>query len=151
MTRLFNLTASAALCAATAAAAQGPAVCSLLTPDQIKALLNTAVQPGVSGGTKDSPTCSWKDAKGEDRVYVALKDGADFRSTRSTMQTGSQVIAVTGVGEDAFLVASTGSSAALYTLKKRHMVLLTATGENFSKQQNEEAEKALALELLGKL
>ena len=66
-----------------AAHAQDP--CSLLTPDQIKAVLSVPVNPGQPGGTKDSPDCTWKDAKGEDRVYVSLKSRDTFNVTRAQM------------------------------------------------------------------
>ena len=52
----LTLATAATLCTA-AAHAQSP--CSLLTPDQIKAVIKTRVAPGVPGGTKDSPDCTW--------------------------------------------------------------------------------------------
>lgn len=140
------LAAAAALSFATAAHAQSP--CSLLTPDQIKAVVNTPVSPGKPGATD----CTWQDAKGQDRVYLSLKDAKDFHDLRSQMQAGGHMTPLTGVAEDAFYVTgSAGSSAALYLLKKRHLVLLTVTGPNFSRAENEAAEKALAASLLARL
>ena len=43
------------------AAAHAQAPCSLLTPDQIKAVLNSPVEPGQPGVAKDSNECTWSD------------------------------------------------------------------------------------------
>lgn len=140
------LTAAAALSFATTAHAQAP--CLLLKPDQIQAVVNTPVFPGKPGAAD----CTWQDTKGQDRVYLSLKDAKDFHDLRSQMQASGHMTPLTGVAEDAFYVTgSAGSSAALYLLKKRHLVLLTVTGPNFSRSENEAAEKALAASLLARL
>jgi Protein of unknown function (DUF3558) len=109
------------------AAAHAQAPCSLLTPDQIKAVVSVPVNPGQPGGTKDSPDCTWKDAKGEDRVYVSLKPRDTFNVTRAQMGNTGRLTSVTGVGEDAFFVTSpAGSTAYLYALGKHHFLLTSA-------------------------
>lgn len=125
--------------------------CTLLTPDQIKAVVSVPVNPGTPGGSKDSPDCTWKDAKGEDRVYVSLKTRDNYNVTKAQMQHTGRLASVTGVGEDAFFVSSTGSTAYLYTLGKKHLLLLSASIPNASRQDNQAAEKALANEILPKL
>ncbi|HEY3838062.1 MAG TPA: hypothetical protein VGL72_15885 [Bryobacteraceae bacterium] len=40
-------------------------------PDQIKAVLNSPVEPGKPGLAKDSNDCTRSDANGEDRVYIS--------------------------------------------------------------------------------
>ena len=143
------LLAAAALPLATAAA-HAATSCSLLTPDAIKAVVNTPVQPG-KGGAND---CTWQDAKGQDRVYLSVKDvlGPEFKDLRNQMQASGHMTALPGVAEDAFFVTgAAGSSAALYLLKKKHLILLTVTGPNFSRSDNETAEKALAPQILAKL
>lgn len=140
-----TLTLAVATLLAAAAHAQTP--CSLLTVAQIDSVAGTHVQPGQPG----SSDCNWKDSKGELRVYLSLKDADDFHSTRSQMQATGKMLPITGVGEDAFFVSSVGSSAALYALKKRHVVLLTVDGPGFSRAQNEAAEQALANMALAKL
>jgi uncharacterized protein DUF3558 len=146
-TTLF-LAAAATLTAA--AHAQDP--CSLLTPDQIKAVVSVPVNPGTAGGTKESPDCTWKDAKGENRVYVSLKPRDTFNVTRAQMGNTGRLASVTGVGEDAFFVTSpAGSTSYLYTLGKHHLLLLQANIPNGSRQDNQAAEKALANEILPKL
>jgi hypothetical protein len=70
MIRTTLFFAAAATLIPAAAHAQDP--CSLLTPDQIKAVLSVPVNPGQAGGTKDSPDCTWKDTKGEDRVHISF-------------------------------------------------------------------------------
>ena len=138
----------AVLALAAAAHAQQP--CSLLSPDQIKAVLNSPVAPGHPGPTD----CTWQDPKGQDRVYLSLKEvtGPDFKDLRSQMQASGHMTPLPGLAEDAFFVTgAAGSSAALYLLKKHHLALLTVTGPNFSRNDNETAEKALAPHILAKL
>jgi hypothetical protein len=134
------------------AAAHAQAPCSLLTPDQIKAVVSVPVNPGQPGGTKDSPDCTWRDPKGEDRAYVSLKPRDTFNVTRAQMSNTGRLASVTGVGEDAFFVSSpAGSTAYLYALGKHHLLLLEVNVPNASRQDNEAAEKAVATEILPKL
>ncbi len=145
-----SLTLAAATLLAGATHAQSP--CTLLTPDQIKSVVTTPVPPGQPGGSKDSPDCTWKDSKGEDRVYISLKDRDTFNVTRAQMANTGRLASVTGVGEDAFFVTSAaGSTAYLYALGKHHLLLLSVSIPNASKQDNEAAEKALAAQILPKL
>jgi hypothetical protein len=140
------LTLAAALIPA-AAHAQAP--CSLLTPDQIKVVLNSPVEPGQPGVAKDSNDCTWSDARGEDRVYIALRPAADFRTFRTQMEkAGGHPSPVTGVGEDAFFVSSGDTSSALYVLAKNHLLLLTVNKPDGTQQDNEAAEKTLATQIL---
>ena len=148
MIRTTLLIAAATLFTA-AARAQDP--CSLLTPDQIKAVLSVPVNPGQPGGTKDSPDCTWKDAKARTGSTSASRSRDTFNVTRAQMETG-RLPSVTGVGEDAFFVTSpAGSTAYLYALGTHHLLLLQANIPNATRQDNEAAEKALATEILPKL
>lgn len=144
-----SLTLAAAALVATAAHAQAP--CSLLTPDQVKAVVGAPVTPGQAGGSKESPDCTWRDAKGENRVYLSLKTRDNFNVTRAQMQNTGRLSNVGGVGEDAFFMTATGSAAYLYALGKRHLLLLQVNIPNASKQDNEAAEKALANQILPKI
>jgi hypothetical protein len=150
MIRTTLLIAAAATLIPAAAHAQAP--CSLLTPDQIKAVVSVPVSPGTPGGTKDSPDCTWKDAKGEARVYVSLKTRDNYNVVHAQMANSGHLVAVTGVGEDAFFVSSpAGSTVYLYALGKHHLLLLSANLPNASRLDNQAAEKALATEILPKL
>lgn len=150
MTRTFLTFAAVSLFGASAGHAQAP--CTLLTADQIKAVVSVPVNPGQPGGTKDSPDCTWKDGKGQDRVYLSLKSRDNFNVTRAQMQNTGRLSNVSGVGEDAFFVSSAaGSTAYLYTMGKHHLLLLTVNVPNASRQDNEAAEKALATQILPKL
>ena len=141
----------AAVASLIPAAARAQAPCSLLTPDQIKAVLNSPVDPGQPGVAKDSNDCTWSDTRGEDRVYIALQPRASFQTTRTKIEkAGGHTTSVTGVGEDAFLV-SDDSSSALYVLTKNHLLILTVTGPNATGEQNQAFEKTLATQLLPKL
>jgi hypothetical protein len=150
MIRTTLLIAAAATLIPAAAHAQAP--CSLLTPDQIKAVVGVPVNPGTPGGTKDSPDCTWQDAKGETRVYLSLKTRDNYNVVHAQMQASGRLVAVTGVGEDAFFVTSpAGSTSYLYALGKHHLLLLQANIPNASRQDNQAAEKALATEILPKI
>jgi hypothetical protein len=146
----LSFAAAATLLTATAAHAQAP--CSLLAPDQIKAVVGVPVNPGTPGGTKDSPDCTWNDAKGENRVYVSLKPRDNYNVVHAQMQNSGRLVSVTGVGEDAFFVTSpAGSTSYLYALGKHHLLLLQINIPNASRQDNQAAEKALATAILPKL
>jgi hypothetical protein len=148
MTRLATLASATLLFAALASHAQAP--CTLLTPDQMNPVIGTQVQAGQPGQAPAND-CTWKDSKGEDRVYLSLRDPKDFSSLRESMASTGRLVPITGLSGDAFFVSSTGSSAALYALKGKHVILLTVTGVDFSKAQNEAAEKSLATQILDKL
>ena len=150
MIRTTLLIAAAATLIPAAAHAQAP--CDLLTPDQIKAALNSPVEPGQPGVAKDSNDCTWSDPRGEDRVYIALQPRAKFQTTRAQIEkAGGHPTSVTGVGEDAFFVSSGESSTALYVLAKNHLLLLTVNKPDATQEQNEAAEKALATQILPQL
>jgi hypothetical protein len=150
MIRTCLALAAAATLIPAAAHAQAP--CSLLTPEQIKAALNSPVEPGQPGVAKDSNDCTWSDPRGEDRVYIALQPRAKFQTTRAQIEkAGGHPTSVTGVGEDAFFVSSGDSSVALYVLSKNHLLLLTVNKPDASQEQNEAAEKALATQILPQL
>ena len=150
MIRTCLALAAAATLIPAAAHAQAP--CSLLTPDQIKAALNSPVEPGQPGVAKDSNDCTWSDPRGEDRVYIALQPRIKFQTTRAQIEkAGGHPTSVTGVGEDAFFVSSGESSVALYVLAKNHLLLLTVNKPDATQEQNEAAEKALATQILPQL
>lgn len=131
----------------SAGSAKLPDACKLLTADEIKSITGAAAQPGKPG-TND---CTWKDAKGEDRVYISVHESLDWHNVHDTMRGTGKLTPLTGVAEDAFFVSSRGSSAALYLLKGRHYVIFTITGPNASKADNEAAEKAFAPHVLSRL
>jgi hypothetical protein len=150
MIRTILLIAAAATLIPAAARAQAP--CSLLTPDQIKAVINSPVEPGEPGVAKDSNDCTWSDHRGEDRVYIALRPRANFQTTRAQIEkAGGHPTSVTGVGEDAFFVSSGDSSVALYVLAKNHLLLLTVNGPSATQEQNQAFEKTLATQILPQL
>jgi hypothetical protein len=150
MIRTTLLLAAAAALIPAAAHAQAP--CSLLTVDQIKAVVSVPVNPGTPGGTKDSPDCTWNDSKGETRAYISLKTRDNYNVVKAQMQHTGRLTPVTGVGEDAFFITSpAGSTSYLYALAKHHLLLLQANIPNASRQDNQAAEKALANEILPKL
>ncbi|HEV2576098.1 MAG TPA: hypothetical protein VGU25_02700 [Acidobacteriaceae bacterium] len=152
MIRATLLLAAAAVLIPTAHAQTPQDPCTLLTPDQIKAVLNSPVEPGQPGVAKGSNECTWGDAHGEDRVYIALRPAADFRTTRTSLEkSGVHPTPVVGLGDDAFFVSPDDSSSALYVLTKNHLLLLTVTLPDATQQTNQAAEKSLATQILPKL
>ena len=146
---ILSIAAAAAL---IPVAARAQDACSLLTPEQIKATLNLAVDPGEPGVVKASNECTWSDARGQDRVIIGLRPGADFRTARTQIEkNGVHPTPVTGIGEDAFFVSSDESVSALYVLAKNHFLLLTVTLPDGTQETNQAAEKALATQILAKL
>jgi hypothetical protein len=118
--------------------------CTLFTPDPIEAVLNSPVEPGQPGVAKGSDECTWSDAQGEDRVYIALRPAADFRTTRTNLEkSGVHPTPVTGLGDDAFFVSPDDSSSALYVLTKTPLLLLTVTLPNATQEQNQTFEQTL--------
>jgi hypothetical protein len=159
LSHLATCTAAAALIVALGsrsvlvqahATSKEPTPCSLITPDQIKTLIDTPVVLGKPGSA-DSHDCTWADSKGVTRVYVSLKDADGFKDLRTSMQATGRLLPITGLAEDAFFVSSVSSSTALYALKAKRLLLLTVDGAGFSKAQNQAAEKALAAQILAKL
>jgi hypothetical protein len=143
-----------ALAAFTAIAAHAePRPCTLLSPAQIKTVLNTPLANGKPGSPSEGTTdCTWSDSKGETRVYLSLNDpGIGYKSFRDSMLATGRLVPIPGLAGDAFFISSAGNSAALYALKDKHLLLVTVDGPNFTKTQNESAEQTLATAILPKL
>jgi len=136
-----------------AAHATPPTPCALLTPAQIKSVLDTPLADGKPGSPSDGTTdCTWADTKGETRVYLSLKEpGIDYKSFRDAMLATGRLVPIPGLGGDAFFISSAGNSAALYVLKGKELLLVTVDGPNFTKPENESAEQVLATKILPKL
>ena len=137
--------------------AEPPTPCALLSPLQIKTVLNgkpdTLLLNGKPGSPSDDTTdCTWPDSKGETRVYLSLKEPAiAYQSFRDSMQATGRLVPIAGLTGDAFYIASPGTSAALYALKGKRLLLITVNGVGFTKAQNESAELTLATAILPKL
>jgi hypothetical protein len=154
MIRACLALAAAAILLPAAARAQDP--CALLTPAQIEAVLHSPVEPGQPGAVKTSSECTWSDAHGADRVYIALRPGDDFRTIHTQIvKSGGHPQPVDGLGDDAFFVSPGDGSSALYVLAKNRVLLLTVTSPDASPDGNpasdQAAEKTLATQILPKL
>jgi hypothetical protein len=137
--------------------AEPPTPCALLSPLQIKTVLNsksdTPLLDGKPGSPSDGTTdCTWPDSKGETRVYLSLKEPAiEYKSFRDSMLATGRLVPIAGLTGDAFYISSVGTSAALYALKGKRLLLITVNGVGFTKAQNESAELTLATAILPKL
>jgi hypothetical protein len=127
--------------------------CALLSPAQIKTVLDTPVLDGKPGTPSDGTTdCTWPDSKGETRLYLSLKEpGIEYKSFRDSMLATGRLVPVSGLSADAFYIASAGNSAALYVLKGRHLLLITVSGIGVTRAQNESTERTFATQILPKL
>ena len=97
-----------------------------LTADQIKAVVSVPVNPGQSGGAKDAPDCTWKDAK---RRGPGLSQRSPTRPLqrhpRPQMQnTGRLAIFAVWARTPSTVSSAAGSTAYLYTMGKHHLLLL---------------------------
>jgi hypothetical protein len=156
--RLVNLSAAAivftAIVAPRPSHAEPPTPpCALLSPLQIKTVLNTPVLDGKPGTPSDGTTdCTWPDSKGETRLYLSLKEpGIEYKSFRDSMLATGRLVPVSGLSADAFYIASAGNSAALYVLKGKHLLLITVSGIGVTRAQNESTERTFATQILPKL
>ena len=130
-----------------------PAPCTLLSPAQIRTVLPTPLLPGKPGSPTDGTIdCTWADSTGHPRVYLSLNDpGTSYKSFRDSMLATGKLVPLSGLAGDAFFIASAGNSAALYVLKNKHLLLITIDGPNFTRAQNEAAERTLAPAILPRL
>jgi hypothetical protein len=127
--------------------------CALLSPLQIKTVLDTPLLDGKPGSPSDGTTdCTWSDSKGETRVYLSLKEpGIEYKSFRDSMLATGRLVPVARRPGAALYHATAGNTAALFVLKGKQLLLVTVDGVGFTKAQNESAERILATAILPKL
>jgi hypothetical protein len=133
--RLFIF--AAALATVSVAYAQQP--CNMLSQAQIGSALGANMKSGAAG-PKD---CIWGATGSDARVYLTLRDPATWSSFKSTVQSTGHLQQVSGLGNDAFFLTGSQSSA-LYVLKGSHVVLIVAHKTGLTDAQVQNIEKTLA-------
>lgn len=142
---LLRLACALAACAFPTLAAAAPATtpCGLLTPAQVAAAVGGTFGAGQAIGTTG---CSWTSDKPHVIVTVSLWPPAEWDRMKAGPLQGTQITAVSGLGDDAFY-ATLGPYAVLYVKKGPTVFLFKVYGvKDPAKQMS--AEKTLALDVL---
>jgi hypothetical protein len=131
-------------------AAPPPSPCSLLTQDQVNAVLGLSAK----GGSGDAKTCNWSEPTGapgrKKIVVVAWQDAKEFASAKAPTSSPNLVkTPVTGIGDDAVYVTVTNVTTTL-TVKKGD-VYFEVHVYGFGDADTKAAEKTVALDVLAKL
>ena len=133
-----------------AGSALGAPPCSLLTKDQVSAVLGTDVGPGEPIGNR---TCSWAAsgrAEGTNTKTVNVTLLSDQEHAANKLPLGKNIVKehVAGLADDA--VSTKIAKAATLAVKKGNSALLVRM-YGVPSEQVEDKEKAIAQAVLGKL
>ncbi len=126
--------------------------CSLLTPDEVKAVLGVEVDQGQPMGSK---TCAWippgqPNSMNAKKVVVTMLDEQAFNLAKTAVgRKGITKTPVKGVGDDAVYVTVARMAATLSV--KQGSLAFTVHVYGFPLDQIELKEKELALKILARL
>lgn len=159
---ILSLTALAAFSGAVNAAPPGDA-CALLSASQVSTALGASVASGQPLMPNNATLCTWSEqgvpAGTERNVTVTLMTAKSFENGKTPM-TGMTKTPVSGVGDEAYFIESKGMVAGLnvrkgttaFQIRARSNPKWFRTGKTpESEQKDQSVERALALEILGKL
>ena len=131
--------------------------CSLLTPEQVSAVLGAQVGPGK----RIAPTlCGWRPAgqpAGKAKsVMITLLDARGFAATKMQLNVkGITKVPVSGVGDEAVYGTTSGLGSTLSVKKGDFYFVVHVNGFPFDKakgaDETEAKEKTLALQILSKM
>ena len=143
----FLLATFAGSCPANASPADA---CSLLTADQVNAVLGVKVGSGQSLMTK---ACKWSEqvppGAAAKRVMLNLINPQAFAYAKMPVGSGTTKTGATGIGDDAVYVSAPHEPTTL-TVKKGDAAF-TVIVIGFPEDQVNAKEKALALDIVAKL
>ena len=139
-------------CTASSTNAAPSDPCSLLTPDQIGAVIGSTVEAGKAVGTK---MCQWlvpnqpAGLNGK-KVAVTLQDSRAFAYAKTPVNDARITkTPVSGVGDEAIQGTTLGKVTTLTVKKGDTVFVVHVTG--FPVDQAQSMEKSLALQILPKL
>ena len=121
-------------------------------------LLTTAEVSAAAGGAMHQPPgpvsdigCAWGGSNGGVRrnVSLSVRPSAEFATAKARL--GSVIVPIAHLGDEAFFFPTKRNNAVLYLLKGPHLYTISVTVTTNTLEQNEDAEKALAGQLLLKL
>lgn len=132
--------------------------CSLLTPEQVSAVLGVQVGPGKRLASK---LCDWRPA-GEQRgmkaksVMITLLDANGFVATKTQLNVqGITKVPVSGIGDEAVYGTTSGLGSTLSVKKGDFYFVVHVNGFPFDKSKGadevEAKEKTLAQQILSKM
>ncbi|MGH9590822.1 MAG: hypothetical protein ACRD25_10515 [Terracidiphilus sp.] len=123
--------------------------CTLLTAAQVSAVAGGAMQQ--ASGLTSATGCSWGGGSGAARrnVSLSIRPSAEYDTVKGRL--GSMIVPVSALGDGAFFFPTRHNNAILYLLKGPHVYMLSVSVGANSQQQNEDAEKTLAAQMLPKL
>jgi hypothetical protein len=137
--------------------------CALLSASQVSSALKTGVGSGQPIMPTNATLCSWSEqgvpAGTERNVTVSLMSAKSFEIGRTPL-TGTTKTPVSGIGDDAYFIESKGMIAGLnvrkgdtaFQVRARTNPKWFRTGKTpESEQQDQVADRLLALEILKKL
>jgi hypothetical protein len=123
--------------------------CALLTAAQVSAAAGAPMQqaPGPTSATG----CAWGGGSGAARrnVSLSIRPSAEYDTVKARL--GSMIVPVSGLGDGAFFFPTKHNNVVLYLLKGPHVYMLSVSVSINTQQQNEDAEKTLATQMLLKL
>ena len=140
------------LCTAGSAGAAPADPCSLLTPDQVSAVLGSKVEPGKAVGSK---MCEWRlpnqpNSLNGKKAALILQDSRAFAYAKMPVNDSTITkTPVTGVGDEAIQGTTAGKVTTLSVRKGDTAFTVHVTG--FPIDQAQAMEKTLALQILPKL
>lgn len=131
------------------APARAQHACDLLTTAQVSAAAGGAMQQPP--GPVSDIGCAWGGSNGGARrnVSLSIRPSAEFGTAKARLQ--SVIVPVAHLGDEAFFFPTKHNNVVLYLLKGPHLYTLSVSVSTNTLQQNEDAEKALAAQLLLKL
>ena len=132
--------------------------CSLLTPEQVSAVLGVQAGPGKRLASR---LCDWR-PPGQSMgmkaksVMITLLDASGFTATKTQLNVqGITKVPVSGIGDEAVYGTTSGLGSTLSVKKGDFYVVVHVNGFPFDKSKGadevEAKEKTLALQILSKL
>lgn len=142
--------ATGAAAATTTGAPKALEACSLITADEVAAVLGKPVDPGAVPAP-GAHSCIFVDsAKATDSVEISITSVADFKPTKKSI-SGLTITQVSGIGDDAYYV-SLGAGMVTLNVRKGQTTFATSVRlKGASDTQLMAAEKTLAMSVLGRI
>lgn len=137
-----------------AGAAPPDDACSLLTQNQVNAVLGTTVEPGQHMLHNNTHLCGWTEPGGPSpshkHVVLAMKNANTFAIGKLPVK-GIILTPVSGIGDDAYYATTPAFGTGLSFKKGSYAFNIRVYGTRFSTDQVKAKEKTLAQDVLSKL
>jgi hypothetical protein len=128
--------------------------CSLLTQDQVSAVLGISVGAGQHIVPSNPKMCGWAVPGGPiltaKKVVLIINTTTAFTRGKTPI-TGITMTPVNDIGDDAYYVTASGPGTTLNVKKGSAAFSISVKGTGFSVEQVKQMEKTLAQDVLTKL